>query len=101
MCSAATARRSCAIKVPLMECAHHGMQPTRNNRVVAHENGGIESPHGDLKKAVRDALLDRSLTTRRGRNGPSGREDQAGPEAAEFYRLERIRRDKGASRQPD
>jgi hypothetical protein len=25
-------------------CAHYGMQPTRNNRGVAHENGAIESP---------------------------------------------------------
>ena len=38
-------------------CAHYGMQPTRNNCGVAHENGAIESPHGHLKKAVRDALL--------------------------------------------
>jgi hypothetical protein len=33
------------------------MQPTRNNRGIAHENGSIESPHGHLKNAVRDALL--------------------------------------------
>jgi hypothetical protein len=33
------------------------MQPTRNNRGVAHENGGIESSHGHLKKAIKDALL--------------------------------------------
>jgi transposase InsO family protein len=38
-------------------CAHYGMQPTRNNRGVAHENGAIESPHGHLKNAIRDALL--------------------------------------------
>src|ERR1700757_4613445 len=38
-------------------CAHYGMEPTRNNRGVAHENGSIESPHCHLKKAVRDALL--------------------------------------------
>jgi len=38
-------------------CAHYGMQPTRNNRGVAHENGSIESAHGHLKKAVGDALL--------------------------------------------
>ncbi|MDI1265465.1 MAG: IS21 family transposase [bacterium] len=38
-------------------CAHYGMEPTRNNRGVAHENGSIESAHGHLKKAVRDALL--------------------------------------------
>ena len=38
-------------------CAHYGMEPTRNNRGVAHENSAIESPHGHLKKAIRDALL--------------------------------------------
>src|ERR1700693_6086712 len=38
-------------------CAHYGMDPTRNNRGVAHENGAIESSHGHLKKAVKDALL--------------------------------------------
>ncbi len=38
-------------------CAHYGMQPTRNNRGVAHENGSVESSHGHLKKAVGDALL--------------------------------------------
>ena len=37
--------------------AHYGMEPTRNNRGVAHENGSIESSHGHLKKAVADALL--------------------------------------------
>jgi hypothetical protein len=38
-------------------CLHYGMQPSRNNRGVAHENGSIESPHGHLKRAIRDALL--------------------------------------------
>jgi len=38
-------------------CAHYGMQPTRNNRGVAHENGAIESAHSHLKKALQDALL--------------------------------------------
>jgi hypothetical protein len=38
-------------------CAHYGMEPTRNNRGVAHENGSIESPHGHLKQALEDALL--------------------------------------------
>ena len=38
-------------------CAHYGMEATRNNRGVAHENGAIESPHGHLKKAIADALL--------------------------------------------
>ena len=38
-------------------CAHYGMEPTRNNRGEAHENGAIEGPHGHLKSAIRDALL--------------------------------------------
>jgi hypothetical protein len=38
-------------------CDHYGMAPSRNNRGVAHENGAIESAHGHLKTAVRDALL--------------------------------------------
>ena len=42
-------------------CAHFGMQPTRNNRGVAHENGVIESAHGHLRKATRDALLMRGI----------------------------------------
>jgi len=36
---------------------HYRMMPTRNNTGVAHENGSIESSHGHLKKAVKDALL--------------------------------------------
>ncbi|RYM04732.1 IS21 family transposase, partial [Sphingobium cupriresistens] len=38
-------------------CEHYGMIPTRNNRGIAHENGGIESAHGHLKASIRDALL--------------------------------------------
>ena len=38
-------------------CAHYGMQPTRNNAGIAHENGAIEGPHGHLKRAIEDALL--------------------------------------------
>jgi hypothetical protein len=38
-------------------CAHYDMEPTRNNRGVAHENGSIESPHGHLKQAIEDGLL--------------------------------------------
>ncbi len=38
-------------------CAHYGMTPSRNNRGVAHENGGIESSHGHLKRAIADELL--------------------------------------------
>ena len=41
-------------------CAHYGMQPTRNNRGVAHENGSIEAPHAHLKLALEQALLLRS-----------------------------------------
>ena len=37
-------------------CEHYGMQATRNNRGVAHENGAIEGPHGHLKRAIEDAL---------------------------------------------
>ncbi len=38
-------------------CQHYGMEPSRNNRGVAHENGSIEGSHGHLKSAIRDALL--------------------------------------------
>jgi transposase InsO family protein len=38
-------------------CTHYRMQPTRNNRGLAHENGSIESPHGHLKRTIEDALL--------------------------------------------
>jgi len=33
------------------------MEPTRNNRGVAHDNGSIESAHGHVKRAVEDAPL--------------------------------------------
>jgi hypothetical protein len=33
------------------------MEPTRNNRGVAHENGSIESRHGHLKARLEQALL--------------------------------------------
>lgn len=36
---------------------HYDMTPSRNNPGIAHENGSIESPHGHLKKALKDALL--------------------------------------------
>ncbi len=38
-------------------CAHYGMEPTRNNRGVAHENGSIEASHRHLKVALHQALL--------------------------------------------
>jgi hypothetical protein len=44
-------RRYCSLM------GHYGMEPSRNNRGVAHENGSIESVHGHLKSAIRDALL--------------------------------------------
>ncbi len=37
-------------------CEHYGMDPTRNNRSLAHENGSIEGPHGHLKRSIGDAL---------------------------------------------
>ena len=36
---------------------HYDMAPSRNNAGIAHENGAIESAHGHLKAAIRDALL--------------------------------------------
>jgi hypothetical protein len=38
-------------------CAHYGMEPSRNNPGLAHENGSIEGAHGHLKGAITDALL--------------------------------------------
>lgn len=37
-------------------CADYRMEPTRNNRGVAHENGAIESRHGHLKARLDQAL---------------------------------------------
>ena len=38
-------------------CGHYGMEASRNNRGIAHENGAIEAAHRHLKRAVEDALL--------------------------------------------
>jgi len=38
-------------------CRHYQMKATRNNLGVKHENGSIESPHGHLKRRIRQALL--------------------------------------------
>jgi hypothetical protein len=39
-------------------CAHYRMTPSLNNcGGIAHENGSIESAHGHIKNALRDALL--------------------------------------------
>ena len=36
---------------------HYDVIPTRNNRGVSHENGGIESPHGHLKNRIHQSIL--------------------------------------------
>jgi transposase InsO family protein len=38
-------------------CAHYGIEPTRNNAGVAHENGAVESAHGHLKRTLEEALI--------------------------------------------
>lgn len=38
-------------------CRHYGIEPTRNNRGIAHENGAIESPNNHIKNQLRQALL--------------------------------------------
>lgn len=38
-------------------CAHYGMEPTRNNRGVSHENGTIEASHRHLKTRIDQALM--------------------------------------------
>lgn len=37
-------------------CDHYGIEPTRNNAGVSHENGSVESAHGHLKTTLREAL---------------------------------------------
>ena len=37
-------------------CDHYRLEPTRNNKGIAHENGAIESPHGHLKHRITQAL---------------------------------------------
>lgn len=36
---------------------HYGMEGTRNNRGVSHENGSVDSSHRYLKEALEQALL--------------------------------------------
>lgn len=38
-------------------CRHYNMKPSRNNKGNSHENGGIESPHGHLKRRISQAFL--------------------------------------------
>ena len=37
-------------------CAHYGIEPTRNNAGVSHENGSVEAAHGHLKTRLSEAL---------------------------------------------
>lgn len=43
-------------------CRHYGMTASRNNPGIAHENGSIESPHGHLKRRIRQRLSLRGST---------------------------------------
>ncbi|XP_065065419.1 uncharacterized protein y4jA/y4nE/y4sE-like [Rhopilema esculentum] len=38
-------------------CQHYQMKPSRNNRGKGHENGGVESAHGYIKRRIEQALL--------------------------------------------
>lgn len=38
-------------------CKHYNMNPSRNNPGKGHENGGVESPHGHIKRRIEQALL--------------------------------------------
>lgn len=37
-------------------CRHYGIDASRNNRGRGHENGSVESPHGHLKRRIRQRL---------------------------------------------
>jgi hypothetical protein len=37
-------------------CRHYGMQATRNNLGIAHENGAVETAHGSLKRRLSQSL---------------------------------------------
>jgi len=37
-------------------CQHYQMKPSRNNKGLSHENGAIESPHGHVKRRIKQAL---------------------------------------------
>ena len=38
-------------------CKHYNMKSSRNNRGRGHENGGVESAHGHIKRRIEQALL--------------------------------------------
>jgi len=46
--------------------SHYGMQPTKNNVTIAHENGDVEQSHHQFKRAV-----DQALRVRASRDFPS------------------------------
>jgi hypothetical protein len=46
--------------------SHYGMQPTKNNVTIAHENGDVEQSHHQFKQAV-----DQALRVRASRDFPS------------------------------
>lgn len=37
-------------------CIHYGVEPTRNNAGISHENGSVEAAHGHLKIMLGEAL---------------------------------------------
>ena len=37
-------------------CEHYRMEPTRNNKGKANENGSVESPHGHLKNRIKQLI---------------------------------------------
>ena len=43
-------------------CEHYGMRPSRNNPGRGHENTSVESPHGHLKRRIRQRLKLRGST---------------------------------------
>jgi len=49
-------RRSDLTKLYDDLCDHYRMEPTRNNKGIAHENGSVESSHGHLKNRIKQAI---------------------------------------------
>ncbi len=52
-------------------CRHYGMEPTRNNAGVSHENGSVEASHGHLKAGLHEALELRGARDFASLNGPN------------------------------
>ena len=49
-------RRSNLTKLYDDLCDNYRMEPTRNNKGIAHENGAVESSHGHLKNRIKQAI---------------------------------------------